>query len=421
MARIKINPFIIFVPGLVVIAVALIGVSLDWSGEDKAEDPKSDSRENFSASVVRAQAGKEAKKGLILRTPEVQNQLPVELSAAEKKAEMDSILLGQIRNSSADLDLEWLAQFGQYIRDEESLARYFDDILQRGANYNKIYTKRAEKRNWAPVTTPYYFLEKAKYVISSKTSKIRKMKREGRNWLALGYYKEHEKKEGWENIDELFLSVFFKERIKLFRALQDSALKYNRDPQSWLVEELKTYEAILVDRHLRTLVGQGREESNDGGVEGGGETLGADFPEREINETLIAMGKVYLNIAEKERADVSRLEHFLGLTFQSMAMVYQRQSSAEAFSAIGRINEIRRAYLYRMAQLRWRDAREAKKEGKSEQADEFYFKATQHYLQCISRWGESDRGQHIEEFRKLKREIALWENQKKESSGNEGI
>ena len=406
MARIKINPFLLFVLGLVLITVALIGVVLNWRSENKDENTKT---------------GKEAKEELILKAREDQNQFPAEISAAEKIAEMDAILLGQIRDSPADLDLEWLDRFCQYIRDKKSLSLYFDDILERGAKKSIVYIKKTEKRNMAPVTIPHYFLERTKEVISSKESTVKKIRKNGRDWLALAYYTEHEKKEGWENIDGLFLSVFFKQRVKLFQALQDSALKDGKNPDSWLVEKIKTYEAILVDRHLRTLeqMRQTHEKSKDKGAKGGEKTFGADRLEQEINETLIAMGKIYLNIITKKMADIKKLNHYSDLTFQSMAMVYQRQPSAEALSAIRQINLIQRNYLYRMAQLSWHNARAAKKAGKSEEVDDFYFKATQHYLQCISRWGESDRGQHIKKFQKLKREIAVWKNQGKKSSGDE--
>ena len=412
-----------FFPGLVLIAIALISLVLELLSENKDEDTKSNMPENSSESVIKTTTRKDAKKELILKAPKDQDQLPPEISAAEKTAEMDEILLNQIRKPPADLDLEWLDKFCQYIRDKESLSRYFDDILERGAKKSIVYIRKTEKRNMAPVTIPHYFLERAKEVISSKASTVKKVKKNGRDWLALAYYTEHEKKEGWENIDGLFLSVFFKERIKLFQALQDSALKDGQDPESWLVEEIKTYEAILVDRHLRTLeqMRQTHEKSKDKDADGREETFGADRLEREINETLITMGNIYLNIVTKEMVNIKRLNHYSVLTFKSMAMMYRRKPSAEALSAIRQINEIRRDYLYRMAQLSWHNARAAKKAGKSEEVDEFYFEATQRYLQCMSRWGESDRGQHIKEFQKLKREIADWKNQKKSSSGDERI
>ena len=249
------------------------------------------------------------------------------------------------------------------------------------------------------------------------------MKNNCRDWLALAYYTEHQQAGAWESVDGLFMTAYFKETTKLYQALQDSAVENNQDPELWLVEEAKSQEAVLMDRHLRILrqTRQAREKLKDTGNSGARVQLDADRLRQQINETLLALGKIYLAAATKEISDITKLKNYTELTFKAMAMVYQRKPSADALSAIRQINEIQRAYLYRMAQFSWQNARAAVEAGRSEEVDEHYFKATQRYLQCMSRWGEGDRDQHAEEFQKLKQEIAAWRIQKQKSNANEKI
>ena len=121
----------------------------------------------------------------------------------------------------------------------------------------------------------------------------------------------------------------------------------------------------------------------------------------------------YLREAANESSDIRRLRYHAEHTFQAMAMAYQRKPSGEALLALREINEVKRSYLYRMALVNWKQAREAVEQGDVDQADNLFFNANKHYLQCMSRWGEVNRKAHEAEFRRLKQEIAAWQLQKR--------
>ena len=154
-----------------------------------------------------------------------------------------------------------------------------------------------------------------------------------------------------------------------------------------------------------------RKKLKNTGKSGARDQLSSDRLHQHINNNLIALGKLYLEAAAHETANIRKLQHYSERTFQIMAMVYQRKPSPDALSAIRQINEVQRTYLYRMALVSWQRAKAAAEASKSEEASEHYFRATQRYLQCMARWGESDKKSYVDEFRKLKQEIATWKAQ----------
>jgi hypothetical protein len=163
MAQRKINPFLLFFPGMVLIAVALASLAVGWWSGKKDEDTAADIAKDLPESTVKPITKKEFKKDkkIAVEKP-ADSQLQREISAAERSAEMNKIILDQIHKSPATLDLKWLAGFCQYIRNEESLERYFGEILERGAKQNIVYIKDRKKRKMAPSSNPFYFLEEAK-------------------------------------------------------------------------------------------------------------------------------------------------------------------------------------------------------------------------------------------------------------------
>lgn len=415
MAGRKINPFYVLFPGLILMAVALASLGVGWWSEEE-EEVEADIDKKSIASRTKAEASKNSeKKQNIVDVKPVEPREKERKSKSARRAAMTKILLVQIDKSPVDIDMVWIADFCEYTPNEASFQSYFDEILALGTKRNAAYISSLKKKNYVPSTNPHYFLEEARKIIySSKIRSVEKMKKDCREWLALAYYIEHQQKEGWENIDGLFMTEFFKETTRLYQALQDSALERGKDPRIWIDEKIKTHEATLMDRYLRILrqTKIAREKLKDTGNSGARDQLSVGRLQQQINEVLLALGNIYLEAAEAEKSDITKLQFYTEHTFQAMALVYQRKSSSGALNAIRRINEIQRSYLYRMARVNWQRAEAAVEAGNKKDADEFFFLATQRYLQCLARWGEEDRSQYIEEFRRLKQEIAAWQVKK---------
>ena len=421
----QINPVFVLAAGLVLIGAVLVSLGVEWLGEGAGGKTKKEEKAPEKPSVsktVSAPKMESERKPIAKAKERIETSEQRQSAAADSAAEITEILLEQIKESPADLNLDWLASFCKYIRTEADLQSYFKDILALGATYETVYVNSQKKMKRTPSTNPHYFIEEARKLIYAKKRSARKMKKNCREWLALAYYKGNQQEGGWENLSDEFMGAFFQETITLYQALQDSALEQNKDVEVWLNENIKTHEAALMDRYLRTLehAERGRERLKGSASSGAVVVQRLRQMDRRMNELLLSLGGLYLGAAERETSNIEKLRFYAERTFQSMAMVYQRKPSGTALSGIRQVNQIQRDYLYRMALLSWQRAKVAAAAGRSEEADEYYFLAKRRFLQCMARWREVERGKHLEEFRKLTEDFASWQAQKQKRAAVEG-
>ena len=432
MAKNKISPLILLLPGVAIILAAIIGHfgGLFSGGGQEAKSASTDTGSapapataSATASATAAPAAKSPKSRtaaarsgkLDLSKTKENEEKAKERARSEENAQMTKILLAQIRKSPDTLDLDWIGSFAQHIDDEASFRRYFDDIERAGGKRYDNYLRRQQRSNMEPTGNPYFFLEEAKRTLFSKNSSADKMAKQGLAWLAAAYYKEQDSKGGWEFADEGFMTAFFKQSIGLYGALLDSARANNNDVERWQRVLIRTHEAKVMDRYLRIkgIRRDARDKLANTASSGARAQLSQDRMQQQINTSLLALGRYYLDEAANETSDIRRLRYHAEHTFQAMAMVYQRKPSSDALSALREVNEVQRSYLYRMALVSWQRAKEAAQSGDLAQADDYYFTANKHYLQCLSRWGAVERDAHEQEFRRLKQDIAAWQRQKR--------
>lgn len=420
MAKIKINPLLLLLSGLLLIVAAVIGLFgglfSSQGGEEKAAsspEPTSRLQVNATASSPDGEVLKKRQPRLQQEKKEKKKDVP---SAEEDEAEMTQILLEQIRRSPDTLDLEWIASFAQFVNDEDSFRRYLDEINSKGLKRYESYLRRLERNGLAPTSNPYFFLEEAKRTRFSRKGAAKKMEKHGLEWLAAAYYKEQMTKGGWAAVDEGFMTAFFEQSLRLYTALVDSArVRGGRLTTQWQEELIRAHEVRLMDCYLRikSLRRNALEPLANTSDSAAVAQLNQDRMQRQINTSLLALGQYYLHEAVNESSDIRRLRYHAEHTFQAMAMAYQLKPSDEALAALRKVNEVQRLYLYRMALVDWKKAREAVDESDVDQADNLYFNANKHFLQCMSRWEEGKREAHEVEFRRLKQEIAAWQLKKR--------
>ena len=402
MARTKVNPLLILVPGLLLIGFAVV-MQLGSSGGSS----KSPKKPKSKAALERERAALAEAEAEAAAVAEVEAAAE---AAAAAEAEMMEILLAQIHNSPKNIDLPWLGEFCQFITNEASLRRFFESELAEGSGRHTSYLASMKRRKVVPSTSPQYFIEEAKRVIYSKKSSAATLKKKCPGLFAQAYYLEHEQKGGWENADAGFMSAYFNTYQIYQQTLRDSVHLSRKGIDRWRAEMVRVYEVALMDRYFRILHHRERARNRlkETGSSGAREGMIASRLQQFTNATLLSLGRLYLEAAANETSDITKLRLYAKHTFQAMAMVYQRKPSPEALAAVRQINEVQRSYLYRMALVSWQKARAAAEAGNRVEAEDHYFMANKRFLQCMSRLNEFEKQDRAQEYRKLKQEIASW-------------
>ena len=195
MGKSKINSSFVLYFGLLLIAVALAGLGVGWWTARSAGEAGSDEAESKSPPKAVVKAKKDPRQEQKTVDEEAAgSQEQQRVTASDNSAEMTKILLKQIRETPAALDLNWLSVSCQYIRSEADLQSYFKHILALGAKLDLAYTKKMNRQKKVPTSNPHFYIEEARRLVYGKGKSVEKMKKNCREWLALAYYREHQKK-----------------------------------------------------------------------------------------------------------------------------------------------------------------------------------------------------------------------------------
>jgi len=415
MSSSKISPIIPLVIGVVFIGAALTGIIVSLTRGAPDEDSGSEQKV-----AVRAQARKVVQAPAVpvkKKTPTEDpiEDIPPEVSEEDLRRQTINILLMRIGKTPPRLDAEWLVNTHQFVRDTNSLSRFFGEYMQLGKK-RSIMLERAQLRSKKILPQdPRYFISQANATFVAKENTETTLLKGIKENLALALYKKQEEAEGIENVEEQFMGIFFKKILVMFQMLEEMALKEKQDPQPWMKERVRTLEAAVTDRYFRI---ERRKNLARNKKEGTGNSIApelfrTDRLEKEINVNLLELGQVYYEGAAREYIDREKHQYYADQAFKVLAMVYQRSHSGEALNLMREVNDIQRDYLHRLAKTSWKRAQLAVAAGDVAKADESYYTATQRYLQCMSQAVETRRELMIREFRVLKQEIAEWKAKKK--------
>jgi len=407
--------------GVACILVALGGAGLQLLTRDDPDEAKPKTQKRVQPVPPKA-VNRQVDKGEASEQPEEPPdtagvQKEKELSEAESRREVTRIILDRIAETPDELNMEWIAGIFQYIRDAAGLQTYLGEVLALGAQRAVAYEAAQRSSNKILPTDPDYFISLARRRIYA-TKLVRKgLEKECRENLALALYKEKEKKEGLEHIDERFMTSFFKGQLALYDLLYKLAVDSGEDSEPRLGQGIKVLEAFLMDRHLRV---RQREELSRRKREGTEESAAPELRREDrlrmaLDKHLLLLGELYLEAAEGESRDREKLQFYAEQAFAVLAMVYQRTHSDDALEGIRQVNEIQQEYLHRMARTSWKRAQLAARTGDRERANEQYFQATQHYLECMVKAVGPKKREIAEEFRQLKQELASWRAQQETS------
>lgn len=338
-----------------------------------------------------------------------------QLSEAENKREVTRILLERIGQTPKGLSLEWFSQVCQHVGDEVALRNYLGDLLTLGEEREAVYEAVQKRTKKVTTSDPRYFISLARGIIYGKHTR-KKLEKECKGNLAIALFKEREAKEGLENIDEVFMTSFFKELLTMYQRLSQLAEKAGESPEAWRLERHKVLEAVSVDCFLRIQRREERIRQNKKGtqVSAAADLQRTNLSTKFLNEKLLQLGELYLEITSSEVQDAERRQFNAEHAFAVLAMVYQRVHSGEALAAIRQVNEIQQNYLHRMARENWKRAKLAAADQERPRADEYYFQATHYYLESMVKSVGVKKDEIAGEFLQLKQEIAAW---RKEGEG----
>ena len=395
------KPVIILYLGAVLIAVALVGAGATLLGEEEQLAP----------------TGKTAKVGKKRSVkPVVQKPQPKERDLAAEEAELTRILLAQIKETQDVVDEAWLTSFCRYIQDEAALEGYLNAVLETGARRDQSYKEERRRAKQMPLGDPRFFIELAKQQLYGREVNRRGMDK-AHEFLALGYDRAYHADEEHKGVADDFAFSFLKEMIKLQELYRTFAIEVGDEDPRWLEEVIKAREAAIIDRFYRIKHRhvKARKEFKESGNSAALVLKQTDIWRKTVHENLLALGRVYADLAANEVLYKSRQQEYTQRAFKSLAMVYQVSYSGEALKMLRQVNKIERFNLWQMARANWKKAQVAADNGRVQEADTLYFKAVHHYLQCLARSEGQQRETLVEEYRRLKRDIAAWNANKKDA------
>lgn len=399
-----ISMLVLFV-GVICILVALGGLGMRFLG---GETPEKIERQLPSLPP--------AAKNVQERKPEPVSPDTVSraLTQAEIQRMATRVLLERIAATPDQLDRGWLAGICQYIGDEGALQSYYGELLAQGAQWAIEYGERQKKAKKTVSTDPRFFISLARQEIYDGSPSKRRLERDGVKNLGLALLREKEAQQGLENIDEEFMGSFFKELMALYRVRRELAVQSGEDLQPWVVEQIKAFEAALMDRYLRMAHQEEAIRQKRTGTQASAapDLRYVDLLRKNLDQDLLGLGRLYLEVAERETRDREKLRFHAERAFAILAMLYQRTHSSEALAGIRSVNEIQRTYLHRMAQTSWKRAQLTAADGDRQQTAENYFRATQFYNECMAKAVGLEKEEIAAEFLRLKQEIAAWHAQK---------
>jgi len=385
---------------------------------------------------------------------EIAEQKRLAAREVEKQDDEDSrrILYEQVSQTAPELSDAWLADMCQYVRTEEELTAYWEEILEKGRKYEAVYTEaNAEEGEVLSGLAQVYIFE-AREFIHTQTPDADKLRRKVPNLLALAVYRawaasvdgELSRKRGRKkSVADMLLAVgqpvesetaiveaAQKEAIipdetkssYLIEALAGIDLQVElaevegEDPRDFMEQRIRLHEVALVEgfTFIGRKVQEARERYSQNTSSAAPATVAIGRWNAMLNERLLSLGKIYIDAALAETTYRGRQQKYADLGFDALAMVFQRSKTRAAITVLREANKIQRYNLWQMGRASWRQAQLAVKSGKKEEADDHFFTAKQRYLQTLSRLERSKQHVVLEEFNRLQAEITSWAQTKAE-------
>ena len=288
------------------------------------------------------------------------------------RQEMTLLLLKQIKQTPKSLNLQWLAELCTYINSEAKLDAHMDKVLEVGSKRESAYVARQRSEGKVVPNNSLYYIELAKkefYGIRPTETALERAS----EFLAMALYREAQLNEGLENVGTEFLTTYFKEALKIASHNLELAVTA-RDSVRAMKDLVTAHESSLMEAQVRVERANAmlRTKREGTAMSARGDLVRIGKISTRVNAGLLALGKIYLDAAERETVSRRKLQYNAEHAFAALAMVYQLTSSGEALNAIREVNEIQRGYLHRMARLSWKNAKTAAKSGDWKQADEHF-------------------------------------------------
>lgn len=365
---------------------------------------------------------------------------PVGLTPAEIRAQDEEdiikILLAQIEATPRQIDDAWIAGFCQFVRNGDDLRAYWDSVRTEGERYNAQHPsdapgpKSGSKKSRA--SNPLVHVFAAREFIYSGEPKEATILGQGRSLIAMAVYlswkadldelrqaeakKQRRRLEDVQvpndaaTIDEDVKTAYFSEMLKVYDVLAQIVVKAGGDPTEFRDEKIRLHEAAIVDRHLlvQARMQEARERYADLAQSSAPATVAIARADAEVNAHILALGKIYNDMALHEMAFRGRQQEYAERGFRALALVYQRSKSGESLRVMRESNRIMRYNLWQMARASWKSAKAAAKSGHAQEADDQFFTAKQLYLKCLSMLERSRKPVVLDEYQRLHADIAEW-------------
>ena len=399
----KISPAIFLAIGVLFLGVALVGGFLSYTSEEGENPPEAglgvSDRESIKVPKPAPAARHSDPAPVVKKEP---------ISPEELRRQSTRALITRIADTPAVLNEDWRGQYLQHIRTETDLNAFIDEYLTLGEARAAQYARMQQASKKPLPQDPRYFVGKAISALVGKENTERNLAKNVKENMALALYKEQDRVEGLENVDEAFMGTFFKNLLLMYELLEEAEERNDGDPNRWLEEHVHMIEAAVMDRYLRVKLrlDKARQKKEGTGQSIAGALFRTDGLQKTINENLLRLGGLYHLAARREVLDFERRQSFADRAFSLLAMVYQRAKSGEALTVMREINDLQCDYLHRLARVSWKKAQFALASGDFDRANENFFVATNSYLKAITRSVGDKREQFTAELAILRKEIA---------------
>ena len=399
--------------GLIIGIVFVVGAL--GAGALSLLQTQGDEEPQFTAEELAALAEEEARKAA-----EEAREAAERMKAQQLRQDNDDIrriLVTKVAETPEDLSEKWFVELFRYIPNKDSLDAYLENVLKRGAAYDVRYTAEFQQEGSRKVQSKdprFYINTKAGEIIHAASPTEKKLRNQALGFLALGVYREHKLKEGWEHVRPEILSSYFLKSIKLWNILKERAVEGGQSDAAEREKLFQLHEAVAMGRYH--MVRQGtiaaRERFKTTTSSAAHVTSRISQWRRTLKQELLEIGRLYVEAAERENRYIGKRQEHADRGFMALAMVHQLRDSPEALKIMIKANRIQRDYLWRMAKAHWKTARKAAADADHAAASEQFLLAKRRYLQSLSRIEGSKQKFIFKELLALQKEITAWYHQK---------
>ncbi len=364
------------------------------------------------------------------------------------------ILYEQVSRTPPEITEQWLEQMCQYVKTEQDLAKYWEEVLEKGRKYSAVYEEENKKEGAVLSGLPQVYIFEAREFIHTQVPDIDRLRRRVPNLLALAVYRAwftsvddglNQKRGRKKSVAEMLLTAgqpvaseteiltaatkeaVIPDNIKssyLIEALNALDLQAElleaagEDPRQLMEQRVKLHEVALLEgfTFVRRKTAEARERYSQSAASSAPATVAIGRWNSTLNERLLSLGQIYIDAALAETTYRGRQQKYADLGFDALAMVFQRSKAGTAITVLREANKIQRYNLWQMGRAAWRQAQLAVKSGKIEEADAQFFTAKQRYLQTLSRLERSRQPVVREEYNRLQAEITAWAQTKAQAA-----